>query len=463
MMGIKDLISDVMKEYANKTKTSKELYAELTKYTPYGVHSNWRIWSPHPLFMSKAKGSRIWDVDNNEYVDFCMAFGALVVGHAHPTLINEVTSFISNGTIYGFETEYSVKLAKVLLDRFGMDMVRFSNTGGEATELAVRLARAYTGRKYILKFEGHYHGSRDTLLVGLKPTPARAGHPKEPRSVPASWGLPEDIYKTVLVAQWNDEESVERVFSKYGDEIAGVILEPIAMNMGFIPPKKGFLNFLRKITNEYGSVLIFDEVKTSGKFYGGAEEYFGVKPDIKVVSKAVGGGFPFSAVLGKRDIMELIGPNKVAHGGTFNANPLSVYATYVTLVKILTRDAMNHATRLSEDIAKAAKDIMSDSKIPAYISHAGVSGGIYPTTKEVELFNWRDFVNYINLDAMYIYLTGMVSRGVIPQCLAPDEQWTVSVQHSKEDVDIMIENMKYVVSLLKQVGIGKVFKIEEAF
>jgi Glutamate-1-semialdehyde aminotransferase len=352
-MGILDLIENVKKEYVNKTRRSQELYDELKKYTPYGVHSNWRIWDPYPVFMSRARGSRIWDVDGNEYVDFCMAFGALAVGHSHPVLISEVSSFIANGTIYGFETEYSVKLAKVLLDRFGMDMVRFSNTGGEATELAVRLARAYTGRKYILKFEGHYHGSRDTLMVGLKPIPARAGHPKEPRSVPASMGLPEDIYKTVLVAQWNDEESVERVFSKYGDEIAGIILEPIAMNMGFIPPKKGFLDFLRKITNEYGSVLIFDEVKTSGKFYGGAEEYFGVKPDIKIVSKAIGGGFPFSAVLGKKDIMELIGPNKVAHGGTFNSNLLSVYAAYITLTKILTRDAMARASNLSEEIAKA--------------------------------------------------------------------------------------------------------------
>ncbi|MCG2885081.1 MAG: aspartate aminotransferase family protein [Vulcanisaeta sp.] len=462
-MDILDLIENVKKEYVNKTRRSQELYDELKKYTPYGVHSNWRIWDPYPMFMSRARGSRIWDVDGNEYVDFCMAFGALVVGHSHPVLINEVSSFIANGTIYGFETEYSVKLAKVLLDRFGMDMVRFSNTGGEATELAVRLARAYTGRKYILKFEGHYHGSRDTLMVGLKPIPARAGHPKEPRSVPASMGLPEDIYKTVLVAQWNDEESVEKVFSKYGDEIAGIILEPIAMNMGFIPPKKGFLDFLRKISDEYGSVLIFDEVKTSGKFYGGAEEYFGVKPDIKIVSKAIGGGFPFSAVLGKKDIMELIGPNKVAHGGTFNSNPLSVYAAYITLTKILTRDAMTRASNLSEEIAKAGIDIMNDNKIPAYISYAGTSGGIYLTREAVELRNWRDFVKYVNLDAMYVYLTSMVSRGLIPQCIAPDEQWTVSVQHTKEDVDRVVEGMKHVVSLLKSSGVGEVFKIEEAF
>ncbi|MGC9153757.1 MAG: aspartate aminotransferase family protein [Vulcanisaeta sp.] len=462
-MGIVDLINNVKNEYTLKTRKSQQLYNELINYTPYGVHSNWRIWDPYPLFMSRAKGSHIWDADGNEYVDFCMAFGALATGHAHPVLIDEITSFIGNGTIYGFETEYSVKLSKVLTDRFSMDMVRFSNTGGEATELAVRLARAYTSRKYILKFEGHYHGSRDTLLVGLKPIPARAGHPKEPRSAPASWGLPEDIYRTVLVAQWNDEESVERVFSKYGDEIAGVILEPIAMNMGFIPPKKGFLDFLRKITNEYGSVLIFDEVKTSGKFYGGAEEYFGVKPDIKVVSKAIGGGFPFSAVLGKRDIMELIGPNRVAHGGTFNSNPLSVYATYVTLTKILTRDSMAKAAALSEEIAKAASDILKDNKVPAYVSYAGLSGGVYLTRKDVELRNWRDFVNYVNLDAMYVYLTSMVTKGVIPQCMAPDEQWTVSVQHTKDDVDKLIEGLKHVVSLLRQVGVGEVFKIEEAF
>ncbi|MGC8607399.1 MAG: aspartate aminotransferase family protein [Vulcanisaeta sp.] len=462
-MRVIDIINNVKGDYVNKTRKSEQLYNELAKYTPYGVHSNWRIWDPYPLFMSRAKGSRIWDVDGNEYVDFCMAFGALATGHAHPVLIDEISSFIGNGTIYGFETEYSVKLSRILIDRFSMDMVRFSNTGGEATELATRLARAYTGRKYILKFEGHYHGSRDTLMVGLKPIPARAGHPKTPRSVPASWGLPEDIYRTVLVAQWNDEESVEEVFRRYGDEIAGVILEPIAMNMGFIPPKKGFLEFLRRITNEYGSVLIFDEVKTSGKFYGGAEEYFGVKPDIKVVSKAIGGGFPFSAVLGKRDIMELVGPNKVAHGGTFNSNPLSVYATYVTLTRILTRDDMSKASALSEEIGKALNDILSDNKIPAYVVYAGLSGGAYLTRSKAELHNWRDFVKYVNLDAMYIYLTSMVSKGVIPQCIAPDEQWTVSVQHTKEDADKLVETAKQVIDLLKQSGYGEVFKIEEAF
>ncbi len=438
---------DFTKEFRERTKASAELYRRALHLTPFGVHSNWRIFDPYPLFMKRGRGSRIWDADGNEYIDYNMAFGALGIGHAHPVLVGEMRRIIEDGTIYGFETEISVKLAEVLTQRYGYDMVRYSTTGLEATLLAVRLARAFTQRKKILKFEGCFHGTHEQVMVSVKPSIYRAGHPRKPNSVPASLGMPDELTNLVVVAPYNDLEATEKIMREQGNEIAGVIIEPIAMNMGVVIPDKEFMKGLKELTEEYNSLLIFDEVKTSGKFLRGAQDYFGIRGDIMVVAKSIAGGYPLSAVLARREIFDVVGPNKTAHGGTFNSNILSVSAAYITLTKILTEDGLRHAQQLSQELARGYEDILQDSGIEAHVSHIATSGTIYFCKEPVK--NWRDFLRYSNFGRWYAWIMRMLVRGVIPQALGFDEQWTVSVQHSEEDVEKTLEAMKHSVREIK--------------
>ncbi|MDA4121089.1 MAG: aspartate aminotransferase family protein [Thaumarchaeota archaeon] len=432
-----------------RTKRSAQVYARARKVTPFGVHSNYRFTDPYPLYASVGKGSRIWDVDGNEYLDFCMGFGALSTGHAHPALVEAMTRRIKRGTLLGFETEEAASLGELINTRFNLDLVRFSSTGLEGTQHAIRLARAYTHRNLILKFEGCYHGSHDGVLVNVKPSAKKSGGKRLPNQVPASLGIPDEVVRDTIVAQFNDLTGVEDLFSKNEDEIAAVILEPIPMNMGFVLPVKGFLEGLRKLCTTNAAVLIFDEVKTSGKFYGGAESKFHVQPDLKVLGKAIAGGYPLSAVGGKKMIMDVIAPGVVSHAGTFNSNPVSVTAGLVTLDKVLTETSMARASKLGDQLGRACRDLISDSGLEARIQWDGLSGTIHFTKGDVH--NWRDFLK-CNLGRWWTYYLSMLNRGVIPMATGPDEQWTVSVQHSKEDIGKHVEVFKEVVVRLRTAG-----------
>jgi len=439
------------KKFLEKTKRSEKIFKESIKYTPFGVHSNYRFFVPFPIYFTKGKAARVWDVDENEYIDFNMAFGALVSGHSHPALVEAITERIANGTILGFEPEDSYKLAKLISERFDVDNVKFSSTGGEATNYAIRFARAFTGRKKILKFEGCYHGFPDSLLVSVKPSKAKAGHPKFPNQVPASQGMLEEVVKYTLVAPFNNLEAVETIMKAHGNEVAGIILEPVPMNMGYVLPKPGFLKGLRDIANEYNSVLIFDEIKTCGKFYRGAAGYFKIEPDLVTMAKAIAGGYPLSVVGGKKEIMGCVVPGIVSHAGTFNSNTLCITAGIVTLTKILTEQAMNKATKLSETLAKGYEDIIEDTKIPVIVQWAGTSGTCHFTkVKRVE--DWRSFLAS-EVSRWLLYLMVMMNRGIVPMAPGPDEQWTVSVQHTKEDIEKHLEVFKQVAEYVRKLDI----------
>jgi len=440
------------KKFLEKTKRSEQIYKESVKVTPFGVHSNYRSMDPYPIYFSKGRGSKLWDADGNEYIDFHMAFGVLVSGHSHPVLVEAMKDRIANGTILGFECEESYKVAKLVCERFGVDMVKFSSTGGEATNYAVRFARAYTERNKILKFEGCYHGFPDSFLVNVKPAIAKAGHPRFPNQVLASKGIVEEAVKQTLIAPFNDLEAVETIMEKHGNEVAAIILEPIPMNMGYILPKPGFLEGLRKITDEYNSVLIFDEVKTSGKFYRGAAGYFNVKPDMVTMAKAIAGGYPLSLIAGKKEVMNSVIPGVVSHAGTFNSNSLSIVAGLVTLSKILTEKAMNEATKLSGMLAKGYEDIIEDSKINALVKWAGTSGTVH-FTKAKKIENWRDFITTIDVARWFLYTVIMTNRGIVPSAFGPDEQWTISVQHTKEDIQKHLEVFKEIAEHLRKLDL----------
>jgi glutamate-1-semialdehyde 2,1-aminomutase len=446
-MGNNSIMDYELRKYESRTRKSFELFNQAKESTPFGVHSNYRYIDPYPMYGTRAKRSRIWDVDGNEYLDFNMGFGALLVGHSHPVLVEAIEDRVRDGSLLGLEFEDSDKLARVMKERFQLDMIRFSTTGMEATMHAIRFARAATGRNKIVKFEGCYHGSQDHLLVSVKPQLDKSGDARHPNAVPASKGTPTDTLRNTIVAPFNDLEAVETLVRENQNDFAGIILEPIPMNMGFIMPEGGFLQGLRSICDEYNAVLIFDEVKTCGKYYGGATERFGVEPDLKVMGKAIAGGFPLSAVGGRRKIMEQIVPGIVAHAGTFNSNPISITAGLVSLTKILTRDAFSGVSKLNRKLASAYSQIVEDNHLEANVCSDGVSGVLSFSSKPI--LNWRDFQKS-DVGKWSLYYLMMLNRGIIPAGTGPDEQWTISVQHTEEDVDRHIETFKEVAPMLKE-------------
>ena len=438
-------------ELRRRTRRSEKIFEEARRWMPFGVNSNYRYLDPYPLYFSRGRGARLWDADGNEYLDFNMAFGALGIGHSHPVLVRALSERIRNGSIFGFEGDEVADLAKAICQRFKVDRVKLSSTGLESTMHAVRLARAYTHRKKILKFEGCYHGSHDALMVNVKPSLAKTGEGRVPKVVPASRGMLEEVLQNTVVAQFNDLDSVEEAVKGTRGDLAGVILEPVPMNMGFVLPKPGFLEGLRGLCDETGALLIFDEVKTCGKFYRGAEGEFGVTPDLKTMGKAIGGGYPLSVLGGRKEMMDALVPGEVAHAGTFNSNPVVVTAGLVTLTKILTSEEMSKTAKLGAALARGYADIIDDARLKARVQARGPSGTLHFTDHEVN--NWRDFLT-VDVGAWWTYYVAMQNRGVIPMATGPDEQWTVSVQHRKEDIDAHLEAFKTVVNEISDSGVS---------
>jgi glutamate-1-semialdehyde 2,1-aminomutase len=438
---------DEMRRFVERTPRSKEIFESAKIHAPFGVHSTYRYFDPYPLYFVRAQGTKMCDADENEYTDYNMCFGVLVAGHSHAAVVEAAIEQIKKGTDFGFEWAETPKYAKMLCERFGTDQIRFSNTGAEATMYATRFARAFTGRPKILKFEGCYHGGHDTALVSVKPSRAKAGHHRFPNQVPSSLGIPEPFYKNTLVAPFNDLEAVEEIVRRNGSEIAGMILEPIPMNMGYVLPKPGFLEGLRRLADDYNFVLIFDEIKTCGKFYGGVQDYVSVKPDLLTLGKAIGGGLPISAIAGKKEIMDIIVPGVVSHAGTFNANPLCVAAGIATMSKVLTKDAMTKAIKLCETLSKGYQDIIRDEGLVAQTSHAGLSGAIAFSSTPVT--DWRSFQD-CHIGKWFAYCFAMMNRGILPAGPSPDEQWTVSVVHTEDEIEEHVEAFKDVAKYVKR-------------
>ncbi|HUK27778.1 MAG TPA: aminotransferase class III-fold pyridoxal phosphate-dependent enzyme [Candidatus Acidoferrales bacterium] len=437
---------DEAKKLEMRTPKSKAIYEKAKIHVPFGVHSTYRYSEPYPTYFTRSKGTKLWDVDGNEYTDYNMGFGVLVAGHAHPVVVEAIKTQAESGTDFGFEWEETPKFAEILCQRFGVDQVRLSNTGAEATMYATRFARSFTGRNKIVKFEGCYHGGNETLLVSVKPSESKEGERRHPNQVPSSKGIPEGFYRNTLVAPFNDLAAVEEIVEKNRADVAGMILEPIPMNMGYVLPKPGFLEGLRKLADDYGFVLIFDEIKTCGKFYGGISEYVNVKPDLITLGKAIGGGVPISAIAGKSKIMETIVPGVVSHAGTFNSNPLCVAAGIATLTKVLTKNAMSKATELSNSLARGYGDIIKDTGLIACMSNAGLSGAVAFSPNPVT--DWRSF-QACDTGKWFAYCFAMMNHGIIPAGPSPDEQWTVSVVHTKEEIEEHLEAFKAVVPYVR--------------
>ena len=443
--------------YRQRTRKSAALFERARASMPLGVASSFQAYEPYPLFMTDARGSRIHDADGNEYIDFDMAFGVLAAGHSHPILAEALQTRVANGTCYTFPVEDGIVLAEEIKARFGADLVRFSNSGTEATMDAIRVARGYTGREKILKFEGGYHGHHDDVLLSIQPPRDAMGPDEQPATVPASAGVPRSRVAETIIAPFNKPDMVAAILEAHRGEIAAIIVEPVQFNIGVVPPLPGFLERLRELADEHGIVLIFDEVKTGVVLaWGGAYEYFGVQPDLFCLAKSIGGGIPIGAFGGRRAVMASIetlegtpafsadatgsgidrstipgGATRVAHLGTFNGNPLSMLAGVVTLTQILTKDVYPRLHAMADRLTAGCQEVIDEFELPGYAINVGPKGCVMFTPERVT--NYRDF---IGLDselwgASFFYLA---NRGILLPP-GPDDQWTLSVQHTDAEIE----------------------------
>ncbi len=360
---------------------SQQLFRRARDLIPGGVNSPVRAYPPYPLFVSSAKGARFRTVDGEEYLDYCMAYGALLDGHAYSETLDAVKTAIDKGTIYGMPTEMEVELASLISSLVpSVQMVRLVNSGTEATMHALRLARGFTGKRKTLKFEGGFHGSHDDVL-------ATAGSGASILGIPSSAGVPRDAAKNTLVARYNDEKTAQKILQDYGKELAAVIVEPVMGNMGPITPNPGFLETLREATEENESLLVFDEVITGFRLgLGGAQEYYRVRPDITVLGKVLGGGLPLSAFGGRKDIMEKIAPlGLVYQAGTYNGNPVSVAAGTATLQSLKKRASQVYPRleRMGDELRKGISDTVDSMGAHAQVNGIGSMFQVFFTERPV--------------------------------------------------------------------------------
>src|SRR6266550_4582430 len=366
---VAELIQGEEERFRKARPRSRELWTEARQVMPRGVRSSFQDASPQPIFMERGRGSRVWDVDGNEYVDFHNGFGAMVVGHAHPKIVDAVSRQIALGSHFAQPVENSIIVARELARRFGLPQWRFTNSGTESTLDAVRIARGFTGRERLVKIEASYHGHHDALMVSVEPPPDKMGPVESPASYPQSEGIPKAVVELTTVVPFNDLPAMERAFKNHPNEIAAIIVEPAMMNVGIVIPDAGYLAGIKEIAHRNGALLIFDEVKTGVTIApGGATERFGVQPDLIALAKAIGGGLPCGAVGGRQDVMAVIEDKRVAQMGTFNGNPLTLAASKVTLQDILTPKAYAHFDALAEVLQGGLDGVIRENSLPFHVT-----------------------------------------------------------------------------------------------
>ena len=434
---------EVLARYGRMMKNSRELFKDASKVLPGGVESNFRQLDPFPFYASRAKGSRLFDIDGNGYIDYYLSQGAVLFGHGRKEIAEAVGEQVRNGSIYALPTERAVEVAKTI-SRYvpSAEMVRFANSGTEATMHAIRVARGYTGRDKIAKPEGSYHGVHDYVLWSLWGPWEMMGPEKAPRAVPFSRGVPKSIGKLVTVFPYNDIEATERILTREGEKLAAVIIEPVMGNAGCFVPSKDYLVALRRLCTELGIVLIMDEVVTGFRLArGGAQELFGVRPDLSTFGKALGGGFQMAAFGGRKEVMEEVlveregWPTRTIHAGTYNAHPVSIAASAAAL-KLMADDRLyTNLGRLSERLFRGLQEACDDMKVKALVSHVGSMGHIYFDL--TELRKVRDALGS-NWSKLGKWSFECLTRGVMfghPK----GEKMFVSDAHTREDVDMSLE------------------------
>ena len=422
-----------LETFERRTPKSAAAHKKNLKRIPLGVASNYRAYDPYPIFVKEGSGSKFRDLDGNEYIDHNLCFGALMAGHCHPAVMKAVEKRLSTGTMFGMPHDMEWELAEEICNRFPVEMVRFGNSGTEATMHSIRLARAATGRDKIVKFEGAYHGLHDSALVSVKPHAPDYGDINAPTSVTWRPRSSEICRSQRSHCDFQRSGQCRAALQAESRRDRGHHSRADSDERWTVYPAGWFSSGAARDCTRNGALLIFDEVKTGAKLgWGGASEYFGVTPDMICLAKSIGGGLPLAAFLAHKSVMDLISQHKVFHGGTYNTNPVSMAAGLATFREVLTRENYVHVDKLSKKLTEGYKKIVAKSGLQAYIASAGANGALMLYAKEIR--NYRDW-EAIDVDLWRHYWFAMVNRGVMAQPYWWDEQWTISVQHTEADID----------------------------
>lgn len=417
----------------NLTKTHA-LFERAREVIPYGVNSNFRYWGDdNTLVITRGEGAHIWDADENEYIDYRLAFGPLILGHGYPEVVERVAQAVKDGTLFAWTTPLEIQVAEQVVRMTGVDKVRLGNTGTEVTMHALRIARAYTGRERFIKFEGQYHGMHDYVLFSTASTPAGAlGSRRNPVNVPTTSGIPHGVQRYVINLPYNDFERVEETVEARWHELAAIMVEPLMGNAAGVMPRPGWLEKLRQLCDQYGIVLIFDEVKTGFRVAnGGAQEYFGVTADLVTYAKAMGNGFPIAAIGGKEDVMAVIEPGKVAHGGTYSGNGAGAAAAAATLEILEREPVIETIFERGQRLRDGIHDILTRADLPHCMTGLpSIFGFVLGTDEEP-----TDFRAYCaGDDALYEKLAlALIERGVMPDCDGR-EPWFLCYSHGEQEI-----------------------------
>lgn len=435
-----------MKEKKLKVERSAKLFSEALKVMPGGASSNARLWetaafcpiyTPCTIFVQRAFGSHLWDVDGNKYIDYRLGFGPIILGHGYPQVARAARNEARRGTVYALDNELELKVSKQIIDMVPCaEMVRFSVTGSEATQHALRVARAYTGKDVIVKFEGHYHGGYDYVLFSTDPP-----YDTKVRPYPQSRGIPKCISKLVMVETWNNFESIERTLKQNHKKIAAVITEPIMGNAAAIMPKPGYLKHLKELCDRYDVMLIFDEVKTGFRVSrGGAQELYGVTPHLATFAKAVSNGYPMSVITGQKEIMELFGPGKhrVTQGGTYASSPLALAAAHETLNVLKNREVYERIGSYGSTLMKGIKGALEDNGVKAVVQGHPSMFQYVATNNRDTIYNYRELKSNYHRELFSKVQYWLMTRGIL---LDEDmqEPWYICLSHSKPDLKRTLE------------------------
>lgn len=413
---------------------SRALLERATQSLAGGVSSPFRAQFPVPLYFCGGSGSRLMDVDGNEYIDYALAWGPSILGHAHPAVVQAIRCAAERPHSYGQQHELEIRVAERIQQLVPCaELVAFTSSGSEAVQLAHRLARAFTGRNVILRFEGHYHGWMDSALLGNRPTGDQLGPLDAPPITLGSRGQVPNSVENALVAPWNRLEVLERILERNAGRVAGIIMEPVLCNSGCLLPVAGYLEGVRQLADRHGALLIFDEVITGFRMsLGGAQQFYGVTPDIATFGKAVGGGLPLSVVAGRREILQQMFGRGVAFGGTFNGNPISLAGSDATLTELARDDgaALKHAGRLGKRLMEGLCELAKDAGIPLRVTGFGAAMALH-FGNDNELRDYRDTLAD-DREALRRFMTAALSEGVH---MLPDGRLYVSAAHTEQDIE----------------------------
>ncbi len=419
-------------QFRNRTGKSAETYRRALAVMPNGVPSSFQVNDPWPVYIARGKGSRLWDVDGNEYVDFHNGFGVMCIGHANPDVGAAVKAQIDEGTHFAAPTDGSIAVAEELTRRFGLPQWRFTNSGTESTMDAVHIARGATGRDTILKIEGSYHGHHDTVMVSVYPPLEALGARDEPVSVPQGGGIPKAFSDLTRAVPFNDAEALAGALERIGEQVAGLIMEPAMMNINIIPPREGYLARVRELCDQYGIKLIFDEVKTGATISaGGATARFGVRPDMITLAKASCGGYPGGAIGVSEELARVIADGTVSQYGTFNGNPLVMAAAEATLTKVLTDDVYETFEVRNRWLLDGCQRIIEEYGLPCYTEGIGAKGCVVFSAER--LYEYRDYLTKVDEELSRLAWLYHMNHGIF-MTPGAEEEWTLSIAHEEEDL-----------------------------